>query len=43
MQRVGATVRERVERALRIAANQRGDRYKYGAEGPKRFDCSGLV
>ena len=34
---------ERVRAALRVALNQRGDRYRYGAEGPRRFDCSGLV
>ena len=40
---VGASVGSRVKQALRIAKRQRGDRYKYGAEGPRRFDCSGLV
>lgn len=29
--------------ALRVARRQIGDAYKYGAEGPDRFDCSGLV
>lgn len=33
----------RLIRAARIAVHQRGDRYQWGAEGPKRFDCSGLV
>lgn len=33
----------RYKRALRIARHQIGDPYKYGAEGPNRFDCSGLV
>ncbi|MDQ6641071.1 MAG: C40 family peptidase [Actinomycetota bacterium] len=33
----------RLIRAARIAANQRGDRYQWGAEGPNRFDCSGLI
>ncbi|MDX6326605.1 MAG: hypothetical protein QOK15_2959 [Nocardioidaceae bacterium] len=33
----------RFKRALRIARHQIGDPYKYGAEGPNRFDCSGLV
>lgn len=33
----------KVKKALRIAKNQRGDRYQYGAAGPNRFDCSGLV
>ncbi len=29
--------------AVRIAAAQKGDPYRYGAEGPSSFDCSGLV
>ena len=33
----------RLVRAARTAVNQRGDRYQWGAEGPRRFDCSGLV
>jgi cell wall-associated NlpC family hydrolase len=33
----------RVQSALQIAQNQKGDRYRYGAAGPHRFDCSGLV
>jgi cell wall-associated NlpC family hydrolase len=33
----------RVQRALRIALAQKGDPYRYGAAGPNRFDCSGLV
>lgn len=31
------------EKAVKIAKQQLGDRYKYGAEGPNAFDCSGLV
>jgi cell wall-associated NlpC family hydrolase len=34
---------ERAKKALRVARRQIGDAYKYGAEGPDRFDCSGLV
>ena len=34
---------ERARKAMRIAENQLGDPYKYGAEGPDKFDCSGLV
>ena len=34
---------ERAKKALRVAKRQIGDPYKYGAEGPERFDCSGLV
>ncbi|MFE0381765.1 C40 family peptidase [Streptomyces inhibens] len=29
--------------ALRIAASKRGAPYQYGAQGPWRFDCSGLT
>ena len=29
--------------AKRIALRQLGDPYRYGAAGPNRFDCSGLV
>lgn len=30
-------------KAIKIAAAQKNDRYQWGAEGPSRFDCSGLV
>lgn len=30
-------------RALNVAIQQKGDWYQYGATGPHRFDCSGLV
>ncbi|MET9480995.1 C40 family peptidase [Streptomyces sp. NPDC006638] len=30
-------------RALSTAKAQNGDAYQYGAEGPSRFDCSGLT
>ncbi len=43
LQLVSAKSRKRVKRALRVARAQIGDRYRYGAEGPDRFDCSGLV
>ena len=33
----------KVRSALRIAKNQIGDPYQYGAAGPHRFDCSGLI
>ncbi|MDH2414439.1 C40 family peptidase [Nocardioides sp. CER19] len=40
----GRAVRlEKVRRAYRIALRQRGDPYRYGAEGPSSFDCSGLT
>ncbi|GAB3030972.1 hypothetical protein GCM10011376_23980 [Nocardioides flavus (ex Wang et al. 2016)] len=36
-------VANRVLSARDIAMNQRGDAYGYGAVGPHRFDCSGLI
>lgn len=33
----------RAGNALNIVKAQQGDMYRYGAEGPHRFDCSGLV
>jgi cell wall-associated NlpC family hydrolase len=30
-------------RALRVASNQAGDPYRWGAAGPNAFDCSGLT
>src|SRR3954447_18759906 len=33
----------RIHHVLAIAKAQRGDPYRYGAAGPNRFDCSGLV
>ena len=38
-----AGVAARVKKALHVAERQIGDPYKYGAEGPRKFDCSGLV
>lgn len=32
-----------VRQARDVALGQLGDRYGYGAEGPHRFDCSGLT
>jgi cell wall-associated NlpC family hydrolase len=37
----GRTVR--VHRAFRIVRSKLGDPYRYGAEGPRAFDCSGLT
>lgn len=34
---------ERIQKARKIALNQIGDPYSYGAAGPNRFDCSGLI
>ncbi len=40
---VAASTADRLRKALRVARRQKGDAYKYGAEGPDAFDCSGLV
>jgi cell wall-associated NlpC family hydrolase len=40
---VAQRVSARVVGAKDIAMRQRGDAYAYGAAGPDRFDCSGLV
>ncbi|HEU5033961.1 MAG TPA: C40 family peptidase [Mycobacteriales bacterium] len=34
---------ERADKVLHVAANQKGDPYRWGATGPNAFDCSGLV
>lgn len=33
----------RINRAITFGMAQRGDRYKWGADGPSRWDCSGLI
>ena len=33
----------RINKAINYALAQRGDRYRWGATGPSRWDCSGLV
>lgn len=38
-----ATRAQKARHSSRIALNQLGDRYAYGAAGPHRFDCSGLT
>ena len=38
-----AASKERVSRAAKVAQQQIGDRYRYGAAGPRSFDCSGLM
>jgi cell wall-associated NlpC family hydrolase len=40
---VAQRVSARVVSAKDVALRQRGDAYGYGAAGPDRFDCSGLV
>lgn len=34
---------DRIHHARNIALRQIGDPYAYGAAGPRRFDCSGLI
>jgi cell wall-associated NlpC family hydrolase len=34
---------QRISKSVQIARNQIGDPYSYGANGPRRFDCSGLI
>ncbi|GGK83199.1 C40 family peptidase [Streptomyces flaveus] len=31
------------KKALQVVASKKGSPYKWGAEGPRRFDCSGLT
>jgi len=38
-----AASKKRVNRAANVAVQQIGDRYRYGAAGPRAFDCSGLM
>ncbi len=33
----------KIANALQVARNQKGDPYRWGANGPNRFDCSGLT
>lgn len=37
-----AATKRKIHKATQIMKNQIGDPYAYGAEGPHRFDCSGL-
>jgi cell wall-associated NlpC family hydrolase len=39
----GASRQDHIQDGLAVVQNQKGDRYGYGADGPNRFDCSGLV
>ena len=39
----GSARHRHLRHARHIALNQIGDNYAYGAHGPRRFDCSGLV
>ena len=38
-----ATTTTEAQQIIRIALAQRGDPWRYGADGPSSFDCSGLV
>ena len=38
-----ALTQNQKERIIRIAASKKGAPYRYGAEGPRRFDCSGYT
>jgi cell wall-associated NlpC family hydrolase len=38
-----ALSRHKGHRVVHIAASRKGAKYKWGAEGPRRFDCSGLT
>ena len=38
-----ASRQQKVLRAADVALRQLGDRYRYGADGPGSFDCSGLL
>lgn len=38
-----AASKREIRHAVRVATNQVGDWYQWGAAGPHRFDCSGLV
>jgi cell wall-associated NlpC family hydrolase len=41
--RVAVSRTTRITRAITFAKAQQGDRYRWGAEGPSKWDCSGLV
>ena len=43
IQQARANWRQKYKRVLKVARNQKGDPYRYGAAGPNAFDCSGLT
>lgn len=43
MARVESARTKKLNRVINYALAQRGDRYRFGAAGPSRWDCSGLV
>jgi cell wall-associated NlpC family hydrolase len=38
-----ARIERKYDRIMKVARNQKGDPYRYGAAGPGAFDCSGLT
>jgi cell wall-associated NlpC family hydrolase len=43
IQEARARLERKYDRIMKIARNQKGDPYVYGAAGPGAFDCSGLT
>lgn len=41
--RVALSRSQKIEKVIKYAMAQRGDRYVWGASGPSRWDCSGIV
>jgi cell wall-associated NlpC family hydrolase len=39
----GTARQDRITHGLDVVRDQKGDPYAYGADGPNKFDCSGLV
>lgn len=42
-QRAAQTRTQRINKVISYAMAQRGDRYRFGAAGPTKWDCSGLA
>ncbi|MCZ3388594.1 MAG: NlpC/P60 family protein [Actinomycetia bacterium] len=43
IQAARARIDRKYHRIMKVARNQKGDPYRYGAAGPNAFDCSGLT
>jgi len=43
IQEARARIERKYDRIMKVARNQKGDPYVYGASGPGAFDCSGLT
>ena len=43
IQEARAKIDRKYSRIMKVARNQKGDPYRYGAAGPNAFDCSGLT